>query len=136
MRALDAMRQAGFDPIIFETIRTPERQRYLYGFGRAYDDGRGTVTNSIDAEHTWHGFGLAADIISKAHEWAAPESFWHALGVALRDEGLAWGGDWPRFKDLPHAQWGEPMRRSPSARAVELIRMGGLEAVWEEVHAA
>lgn len=135
MRALEEMRKAGFDPVISETIRTPERQRFLYGFGRAYDDGRGTVTNSIDAEHTWHGFGLAADIISKSMGWEAPEAFWNALGAAARDEGLAWGGDWPQFKDRPHVQWGAPMRRSPSAKAILLVRQGGLAAVWDEVGA-
>lgn len=133
--ALNEMRAAGYDPIISETIRTNERQQFLYGFGRDYDDGRGVVTNSQDVLHTWHGFGLAVDVISRSRQWDAPADFWQALGVAARDEGLVWGGDWPQFKDKPHVQWGEPMRRSPSAHAAELLEQGGLPAVWREVRA-
>jgi len=133
--ALNEMRAAGYDPIISETIRSNERQQFLYGFGRSYDDGRGIVTNSQDALHTWHGFGLAVDVISRSRQWDAPDDFWQALGVAARDEGLHWGGDWPEFKDKPHIQWGDPMLRSPSAHAAELLAEGGLPAVWREVRA-
>ena len=135
-RVLDQMRKAGFDPLVYETTRTDARQRYLYGFGRSYDDGRGIVTRSIGIDHTWHGFGLAVDIISASRQWAAPKAFWDALRAAAEEEGLAWGGDWPTMRDLPHVQWGKPMRRSPTWRAMQLKKQGGNEAVWQEVGAA
>lgn len=142
-RTLHAMQRAGFDPVVCETLRTHERQAYLYGFGRTYDDGRGIVTFSQDADETWHGFGLAADIISRSALWDAPAKFWRALEVAAEGEGLTSGADWDRrdetrsrFKDLPHIQWGPPMRRSPSPRAAKLRDEGGLIAVWREVDAA
>lgn len=138
----------GLDAVVYETLRTNERQAYLFGFGRLYSDGRGVVTHSRTADQTWHGFGLAADIISRKHGWDAPAAFWQALGDRARARGLRWGFDWDmdgvptdadpdeRFADRPHVQWGAPMRRSPSPRAVQLRATGGLEAVWREVGAA
>ena len=40
------MKLRGLDAIVAETLRTDERQEFLYGFGRDYDDGRGIVTHS------------------------------------------------------------------------------------------
>lgn len=134
-RLLVEMRKAGFKPVVFEALRTDARQEFLYGFGRRYDDGRGRVTNAPNTDTTWHGYGLAVDIVDATCGHAAPAAFWNALGVAARDEGLVWGGDW-KMRDLPHVQWGAPMRESPSARAVELREQGGLPAVWKVVGAA
>lgn len=125
----------GRDATIAESLRTDERQAYLYGFGREYDDGRGIVTNAPTGNSGWHKFGLAVDIISASERWNAPASFWSMLGVCARSEGLAWGGDWKTFPDRPHVQFGPPMRRSPSIRARELYLNGGIEAVWAEVGA-
>lgn len=133
----------GFDPWVFETLRTDERQRFLHGFGRRYDDGRGVVTHSETSADTWHGFGLAADIISRSMHWNASPWFWETLGLSARRHGLVWGADWnnngrtddERFADRPHIQWGAPMRRSPSSRASQLLQAQGIEAVWREVKA-
>ena len=140
---LDGMRAASYDPIVFETLRTDERQRFIYGFGREYDDGRGIVTHSSDADETWHGFGLAADVISRSKLWNAPPEFWTVLGRECRAQGLTWGGDWngneladETFVDRPQVQCGPPMRRSPSPKAARLQAEGGNAAVWAEVGAA
>jgi hypothetical protein len=142
MRALDQMRQAGFDPVVYEATRTNERQAYLYGFGRDYDDGRGIVTNSDTAFTTWHFYGLAVDVVSRAQQWDAPAAFWRALEAAAEHEGLTSGADWDRndatqsrLKDLPHVQWGPPMRRSPSPNAKALYEQAGVERVWHAVSA-
>jgi hypothetical protein len=136
------MQANGHDPVVWETLRTHERQHYLYGFGRDYDDGRGIVTHSRSADETWHGFGLAADVISASKRWDAPDDFWRALERAAEAEGLVCGGDWDgddltteRFSDRPHVQWGRPMRRSPSPRAARLFAAGGYPAVWRDVGA-
>ena len=134
----------GYAPRVFETLRTDARQRFLFGFGRTYDDGRGVVTQSATAIDTWHGYGLAVDIICARRLWNAPRDFWEVLGCSARRHGLVWGGDWngdwsstdERFVDRPHIQWGAPARRSPSARAAEMLRTGGMAAVWAEVDAA
>jgi peptidoglycan L-alanyl-D-glutamate endopeptidase CwlK len=143
-RVLDRMRQKGFDAVIAETIRTPERQEFLFGFGREYDDGRGVVTNSRSALYSWHGYGLAVDIVSGAHGWDAPASFWQALEECAMAEDLTSGADWNRngvhdekLCDKPHVQWWcAGMRVSPSDHARELYRDHGVEWVWKELHAA
>ena len=99
----------GFDPVIVESLRSDERQRYLYRFGRDYDDGRGIVTNSPIGQTSWHFYGLAVDVISRVERWDAPDAFWSALGVSANVHGLAWGGDWPTLADKPHVQFGPPM---------------------------
>lgn len=129
------VREAGWPPLIYETLRTDARQQFLFGFGRLYSDGRGVVTHSADADETWHGFGLAADVVHATKYWSAPSEFWEALGNAARRHRLEWGGDWVSFRDRPHLQWGPPMRRSPSPRAARLRESGGLPAVWREVNA-
>jgi hypothetical protein len=76
------------------------------------------------------------------NKWNVGPYFWHTLGASARRHGLTWGGDWnsdfsvsdERFPDRPHIQWGA-MRRSPSAKAVELRTKGGLIAVWSVVAA-
>lgn len=143
LRVLERMRAKGWDAIVYETLRTDARQRFLYGFGRIYDDGRGVVTHSQSADETWHFFGLAVDIISKSMRWDAPAEFWRDLEEAAEAEGLVSGRDWDgddattqSFVDGPHIQWGKPMRRSPSPRAARLFSIGGYEAVWREVGAA
>lgn len=134
-RLIDAMHAKGLDATIAESLRTNERQAFLYGFGREYDDGRGVVTNSETGYTSWHFYGLAVDIISSSQEWSAPERFWQTLGLYAHREGLTWGGSWEKFPDKPHVQWGPPMRQSPSLRAKELYLNGGIEAVWREVGA-
>lgn len=142
-RGIARLMAMGFDPVVVETLRTHDRQEYLYGFGRDYDDGRGRVTFSRDADETWHGYGLAADVIPRKDGYAAPRWVWDTYGRAWQAEGLRWGADWDHdgsttnetFLDFPHVQWGPPMRRSPSPRAARLLATGGPPAVWREVGA-
>lgn len=143
LRTCDEVAQAtGARPLVFETLRTPERQAYLFGFGRTWDDGRGLVTYSRDADESWHFYGLAADLIHPTLHWRAPESWWVALGHAARHHGLRWGADWDhdwqtadeRFVDRPHVQWLR-CKRAPSPRAARLFAEGGRTAVWREVGA-
>lgn len=115
----------------FETFRSDDRQRFLYGFGRDYDDGRGEVTRAPDGRKTWHRYGVAVDIVEKTAEgmsWDAPPAFWSDFGRLAERHGLNWGGRWVR-PDLPHVQLVE-VPVTPSADDWELLRTGGLEAVW------
>ena len=126
------LRNAGFDPIVYETLRTPDRQSWLAGFGRDYDDGRGIVTHALEVWTTWHGFALGADIISESKDWGASDEFWVALGDAAERHGLAWGGRW-KMRDLPHIQ-PAVCRTTPSGHAKALYDSGGYPAVWAAIY--
>lgn len=132
---LAAMQTKGFDPIVFEALRSAERSVWLYGFGRDYDDGRGVVTQILPTQHSWHFFGLAADIISKSKEWNAPAAFWTALRACAEAEDLVSGQQFSR-PDGPHVQWNiKGMHCSPTPAAQALYDSGGLPAVWAVLHA-
>lgn len=141
---LSQMEAKGHRAIVYETKRTNERQQYLYGFGRDYDDGRGKVTNAKEADDGWHFFCLAVDIICAVRQWNATEQFWTDLRIIATSLGLRSGADWDmdgdcgdeRLLDRPHVQWGPPMRVSPSPSASRLYAEGGIEAVWKAVNAA
>lgn len=137
-------RETGARPLIFETLRTQKRQRYIWGYGRTWDDGRGIVTHSKDADESWHfeKYGLAADVIHPTLQWNAPQSWWKAVERAAEAHGLTSGADWDKndatretFVDRPHVQWGR-CRRSPSPRARRLVDDKGTAALWTEVGAA
>lgn len=115
--------------VVFEALRTDERQRWLYGFGRDYDDGRGIVTKALSAFTSWHAFGMAVDIIHDKLEWSAPKEWWQRLGDKAVKLGLHWGGNW-HSRDLPHVQWyiaGEP--ETPTAHDAVVAQEQGIEAV-------
>lgn len=129
---LHAMQAKGFDPVVCEAFRSDERAAYLAGFGRDYDDGRGIVTNALTAKKTWHRYGLAADIISKAKQWDAPSAFWNTLGACAAAEGLTWGGTWTH-PDRPHVQWhSDGMGVSPSDYDWQVLQSRGPEGVWRD----
>lgn len=130
--ALNACWKRGLDPVVFESLRTNERQQWLYAQGRTRPGE--IVTNARDVWGSWHGYGLAVDVISAKHAWGAPAEWWAAVAREFKARGCVWGGDW-KMRDLPHVQHGAPMRQSPSPRARELWTEGGFRAVWEEVRA-
>lgn len=117
---------------VFETARTEERQAYLYGFGREYDDGRGPVTKAKTAKGGWHFYLLATDIVEDdATPWQAPNAFWQSLGLAAERHGCVWGGRW-KIVDLPHVQMGG-IPVSPTAAVRAAYNEGGLEAVYRHL---
>lgn len=135
----------GWHPVVIESLRTNERQAWLYGMGRTWDDGRGIVTQAPDASHGWHLYGLAVDVAALGHEdGSAPAQFYRDLGTCAMAAGLTWGGDWNRngeadehHPDRPHVQWYcDGMLVTPSDHARELRASGGNTAVWQALHAA
>jgi peptidoglycan L-alanyl-D-glutamate endopeptidase CwlK len=115
---------------VVETLRTPERQSFLYGFGRDYDDGRGIVTQAPTQLLSWHGFALAADVVHRSLGWDVRASWFLHLGTVAESHGLAWGGRW-RHPDLPHLQWGR-CPATPTAEDRRLAVHEGLPAVWRK----
>lgn len=145
---LARMSEKGHPTIIAETLRTSERQEWLYGHGRSYDDGRGRVTNAKSIFDSFHGFGLAVDFWSKRDRWNFKLDYIKALSDTIREVGsLLWGGDWDnnpltpnRWDDFPHVQWRgitpNIAPRSPSISDVQLLTQNGVLAVWRKYGAA
>jgi len=92
-RLLARMVELGFEPIAFDTARTPEEA------ARNAANGKGIV-NSI------HIYGCAADTICAKHGWQCRAKRCKFFGV-LRREGLALGlfigpkADWPHLQAVP-----------------------------------
>lgn len=124
---------AGLDAVVYETYRSKELQEAYYARGRTVIPPAHPVTNARSNLYSWHGYGLAVDVISKAHAWSPPAGWWEKVAAIFKKHGCAWGGDWKQ-KDLPHFQWG-PCKPSPSDRARQLVAEGGTHAVWQAVGA-
>jgi peptidoglycan L-alanyl-D-glutamate endopeptidase CwlK len=132
-----------------ESVRSNERADWLYRCGREFDDGRGIVTNAVNALKTWHHYGLAVDLGDRRFSpGREPASFWRDVMAIAEARGLTVGADWNRngipdsqepgkhLCDQPHMQWFcDGMHVSPSDHAAELLATGGVEAVWRELHA-
>jgi peptidoglycan L-alanyl-D-glutamate endopeptidase CwlK len=121
------------DAIVYETYRSLELQAHYYERGRTIIPPRDTVTNAPTNLFSWHGFGLAVDVISKSKQWGAGDQWFADVAECFREQGCRWGGEWKK-PDLPHFQWGL-CRPSPSDLARELLASGGMRAVWQAVHA-
>lgn len=122
---------AGFDVIVHETERTQETQAIYYARGRTQIPPTSTVTNAANALDAYHIFRVAVDVISQSKGWDVSAD-WHA-GVAeiFKRNGMAWGGDWPHFKDLPHFQAASLPHLSPSEDAkARFAADGGPEGCW------
>ena len=145
------MALGGFKAKVFETVRTPERQEFLFGKGRTPEQclevgvpavygwptcPDGKVTKAPMNGFSWHGFGLAADIVENdATPWTASQAFWHCLGDSATKHGLIWGGSWARFPDLPHVQWARAPQ-SPTENDRLLLKDSGMQAIWRRYGAA
>jgi peptidoglycan LD-endopeptidase CwlK len=120
---------SGYDAVIHETVRCRELAELYHELG---------VSKAMNELYSWHGFGLAFDVISKSRGWDAWEDpdWYEPVVAAYKGRGLHWGGDWKTFVDKPHMQWHcDGMHESPSDRARFLYTQGGLDAVWRDVGA-
>jgi len=89
-RVLARMQARGFDAVVWEAWRSPERAAKLAAKGTG-------IALSM------HTLGIAVDIISRKNRWDAGPEFWQALGEEYEREGIVWGGRW-RSGDNPHGQ--------------------------------
>jgi hypothetical protein len=132
-RALRDCRARGIDAYVYETYRTAELQALYYARGRTIIPPLKRVTNASNNLHSWHGYGLAVDVISKTYGWNRPESWFAEVAKAFKAQNCRWGGEWT-MKDLPHFQWGR-CKPSPSDRARQILQADGVEGVWRAVGA-
>ena len=132
-RALAQCSARGLDAYVYEAYRTPELQAEYYARGRTKRPPFATVTNAPDNLNSWHGYGLAVDVISRSQQWSAGRDWFAEVAEVFKANECRWGGDWKQA-DLPHFQWHLCMA-SPSAEARRLITTQGVLAVWRAVRA-
>ena len=121
------------EAVVYETFRSPELQAIYFARGRTVKPPPGPVTNAMSNLFSWHGYGLAVDVIHRTRHWGMGEPWFSQMAEIFKRHGCTWGGDWTT-PDLPHVQWGL-CKASPSQAARELMRTRGVEAVWEAVGA-
>jgi LysM repeat protein len=126
--------QAGLNVMVSQGLRTWEEQDALYARGRTVPPigPRHRVTMAKGGQ-SYHNFGLAFDIVvldslGKA-DWNPAHPGWSAAGAVGRSVGLEWGGDWTRFKDLPHFQY----TGGVSLAECRAVFPQGLDMLWQRV---
>lgn len=100
-RLVDVFRAAccGSDPtpIVTEGLRTLDRQKELYRAG---------ATRTLNSKHlTGRAIDVAFIINGQARwDWPLYQHFADRMKreAKIRGYHIAWGGDWPDFKDGPH----------------------------------
>lgn len=125
--------KVGLDAKVYETARSNEVQGAYYALGRTVVPPHYTVTNAASADHSWHLYGLAVDVISASKAWDVSVVWMKMVAAHFTANGCDWGGSW-RHPDYPHFQWGK-CKDSPSDEARRLYAEGGKEAVWKAVGA-
>jgi hypothetical protein len=133
--ALQECNEASWDALVHESCRSPELQVW-------YSDHGASHARTLEA--SWHGYGLAVDIVSSQHGWdlwgRSIPTMWQTNVVRImKSHGLAWGGDWRTTfsdgqKDWPHFQWGK-CRSSPGPQSRALFAAKTPNAVWPLVGA-
>ena len=131
--AIQRCHDAGLDAMVYEAYRSPELARLYYARGRTVRPPLTTVTNAPDNTYSWHGYGLAVDVISRARGWDVGKDWFAKVAEIFKACGCRWGGEW-KSPDLPHFQWGR-CRPSPSDDARRLLATQGAPAVWAAVGA-
>lgn len=127
------------DAKVFEALRSNERQAWLYAQGRTRPGDK--VTNAKTATTSWHGYGLAVDVVHTTKLWnpygsneAMNEKWFRAVAAVFKKHGCNWGGDW-QHPDTPHMQWGK-CTASPTSGVIALYNAADLKPVWAKVLAA
>lgn len=120
---------------VFEAYRSQNLQALYYARGRTIIPPPHTVTNARTNRHSWHGYGLAVDVVHATDYWDPPggERWFKKVAEIFKKHDCKWGGDWTK-PDTPHFQW-HRCKPSPSDKARTLIDSQGVEAVWDEVGA-
>jgi len=118
------------DAMIYEGYRSQALQAMYFQRGRTVKPPFKPVTNAATNLHSWHGFGLAVDVVHRTKFWSPPEgdAWFQKVAAIFKKHDCTWGGDW-KMADLPHFQWGR-CPPGPSDMARELITSQGMQVVW------
>lgn len=128
-RLLDECLAGGLRLAITQGLRTWEQQEALFAQGRTAP---GRIVTNARGGQSYHNFGLAFDVVVLNGEgrmvWDPAHPGWRMAAETGKRLGLAWGGDWRSFRDLPHF---ERRGRLGLQRCRQLFHSGGLTAVWD-----
>ena len=80
----------GLDAMVYEAYRSQELQNLYYCRGRTIVPPHTTVTNAASNLFSWHGYGLAVDVISRSKEWDQPEAWFAQVAECFRANGCRW----------------------------------------------
>ncbi len=120
----------GLDAIVYEGYRSPALQALYYARGRTIKPPNSPVTNAPTNRYSWHGYGLAVDVVHRVKFWnpVGGNQWFAAVADVFKRHNCSWGGNWKK-PDRPHFQWGL-CKPSPSDAARRLLDTGGVQAVW------
>ena len=124
--AIIDLESQGRDVRVVQGFRTYAEQNALFAQGRTEP---GEIVTKARGGQSNHNFGLAIDLcpfVNGDPDWNDSQGF-RAIGVAGKKQGLEWGGDWKKFRDMPHLELPGP--KLDTCRA--LYDQGGVEAVWK-----
>jgi LysM repeat protein len=130
-RLLQECRAGGLRLAVTQGLRTWHRQDALFAQGRTAP---GEIVTNARGGQSYHNFGLAFDVVVLNDQgrmvWDPAHPGWRMAAETGKQLGLAWGGDWRSFRDLPHFE-----RRGTFGlqRCRQLFTDGGLPAIWNEL---
>lgn len=93
----------GYNIGVSETFRSKERQDWLYEQGRTRPGGIITYAKGSTMS-SYHQWGLALDVFQNIKGKEYEQSFLKEVGKIAEQYGFEWGGNWTKFKDMPHLQ--------------------------------
>lgn len=136
--ALAELNSKGIDAVVYEALRSDALQRVYFARG---------VTKARTASGSWHGYGLAVDVISRRREWdvwpwrakdgtlrGGDPAWWRTVVDTFKRHGCDWGGDFNSIFDGPHFHWGK-CKASPGPQSRALYAAGKPFDVWRLVGA-
>lgn len=117
---------------VAQALRTWEEQDALYAQGRTAP---GKIVTNAPAGHSWHNFGLSADLYPNnpdgTIDWNPNHPDWKKMEQCAVSLALVSGANWVRLVDAPHVQLTGRFPVSPDDEVRELYERGGIHAVWD-----
>ncbi len=130
-RGLKFIAAAAADGVIVQIVqglRTFAEQDALYAQGRTKP---GKVVTNARGGQSNHNYGLALDfapVVNGTVSWN--DKLFQPFGKWADAAGLSWGGNWKKFKDMPHVEY---LKGHTLAQIQALYKQGGLAKVWQAV---
>lgn len=120
------------------TIRVTQGLRSWAEQAKLYDQGRsepGVVVTNAQPGHSYHQFGLAADVVPLVKDgqadWNPQHPAWQRLVAVGTSLGLESGSLWRSFPDYPHFQLTGKFPISPNDEARQILTNEGMQAFWQ-----